>query len=80
MRNTPNMPTEDNTTINYLVISYFDLWDVVQTIENMIKTNSGMTTPGVCRNNVKVAIVSLGSGKGFMLSATLPKSFLGYKL
>lgn len=71
---------EDLTTINYLVTSYFDLWDVVQTVENMIKTHCDKTTPGVCRNHVRVMTTSLGSGKGFILSATLPKSLLGYKL
>ena len=76
----PNTTNEDLTTINYLVTSYFDLWDVVQTVENMIKSNCGKTTPGVCRNHVKIATTSLGSGKGFILAATLPKAFLGYKL
>ena len=77
----PKTPPEDLTTINYLVTSYFDMWDVVQTIENMIKTNCGKTTtPGVCRNNVRVGTTSLGSGKGFILTATLPKSLLGYRL
>ena len=71
---------EDLITTNYLVTSYFDLWDVVQTIENMIKSNSGQTTPGVCRNAVKISTAALASGKGFILVATLPKTLLGYKL
>ena len=71
--------TDDLKTINYFVTSYFDLWDVVQTVENMIRTNAGMVNAGVIRSKIHFGCIPVGKKEEIILQITLPKRLIGVK-
>lgn len=75
----PDSNSEDLKTINYFVGSYFDLWDVVQTVENMIHANAGTVNAGVVRNKVHFSCIAVGKRDEVILQITLPKSLIGIR-
>jgi len=75
----PRIDNSDLKTISYHISSYFDLWDVVQTIENMIQANAGTVNSGAIRSRLKMTCIPVASRKEMILQVTMPKRLIGVR-
>ena len=72
-----NSNNGDFKTTNYLVSSYGDLTDVIQTVETMVREGSDDFDPEAMRQSLRIAAIPLPNGSGsFILRVRLPECLL----
>ncbi len=62
--------------LHYLVSSYLDLKDVVETVETMITSSSDLRYPTPVRKQCQISVTPLKATSGFVIRISVPETIL----